>query len=301
MPSTHTLYQKLQKKLVALLNGGNEDAFMSIKLVMAGRFMTAIAVPFVGTVLLANDCQGFWLQLWTTGCTNNPHSYDLSIGIPIPGGVSMTSVLSHGDICSPKFKVAGRCPRAVADILGTLIFRKLMVSAFLGSVLAVVKTLPLWSYVVGLCKQDYQYSKSIDREVGGIVMLLEYGLLLGFIYPTLLPFSCIALYLHAAAFHFAAKRGVLLKNDTKPSTVYLWASLLLGMGFIMWFYGSCNLGGKWVVYIGIPVSVVATTWWAQNSRLLGAGTTTHHELTILMEQLRDPLLPEDADACESHA
>jgi len=276
----------------------NEDSVMATKLIMVGRFMTGIGVPFVCVVLWANDCSGLWRSLWTQ-CADDPASFDANVTVRVTAAGGWEdlgiSVVSHADICSPQYKGGGRCPRAVVDILGTLIFRKLIDDAFLSPMFSMFKLTPeihtTWVYIRRLCRPGYRSTKSIDREVGGIIMLLEYPLMFGLYYPLLFPLSGIALFLHGTVFHFAIAQGAILQHDTKPSIVYLWVSLLLGMLFSMWLFNEAELGGRWLVNITMPIVTLATVWWTWGLKLQARKT----EFSVALQELGESLLPSDAE------
>jgi len=254
-------------------------------------------------VLLSNDCSGSWRSLWTK-CSDYPASFDANmfklaavieeyksekVGIPL---------VSHADICSPQYKGGGRCPRAVVDVLGTLIFRKLIDDAFLSPVISMVKLIPaiqgMWVCICRLCRPAYRSTKSIDREVGGVIMLLEYPLLFGLYYPLLLPISSIALFLHGAVFHFAIAQGAELQHDTKPSIVYLWVALLLGMMFSIWLFNEADLGGRWLVNIGMPIVTIATAWWTSHTK----PQARKIEISAALSELGESLLSPDSQTEE---
>jgi len=279
-------------RMLRMINRGIEDSAMAAKLIMVGRFITGIGVPFVCVIVFTNDCFGAWRSLWTQ-CTHNPERFEFTL--PANMNTPAISVLSHADICSPEYKTGGRCPRAVIDILGTLIFRKLIDDAFLSPAFSMFKIMPgiqaTVLYVCRLFKPDYATTKSIDCEVGGIIMLLEYPLLFGLYYPCLLPISAIALFLHGAVFHAATVKGTTLKYDTTPSTTYLWVSLLLGMGFTVWFYNEADLGGRWLVNTAMPVLTATSVYWTLHSKRQARKIET----SVALKELRESLLPSDSE------
>ena len=168
------------RRIVRMVDKDNEDPIMATKLIMVGRFMTGIGIPFACVVLLSNDCSGSWRSLWTK-CADYPASFDANATIRVLGGYGWEKVgipvVSHAEICSPQYKGGGRCPRAVVDVLGTLIFRKLIDDAFLSPVISMVKLMPAiqgtWVCICRLCRPGYRSTKSIDREVRKLITTLE--------------------------------------------------------------------------------------------------------------------------------
>ena len=67
-------------------------------------------------------------------------------------------------------------------------------------------------------------------------MLLEYCLVLGFVVPVILPLAWCTFVLHLAVFYRANISGsaVKLVMDTKPSSLYLHGSLMVGCALMMW-------------------------------------------------------------------
>ena len=131
-------------------------------------------------------------------------------------------------------------------------------------------------------------------KVGGVIMLLEYPLLFGLYYPLLLPISSIALFLHGAVFHFAIAQGAELQHDTKPSIVYLWVALLLGMMFSIWLFNEADLGGRWLVNIGMPIVTIATTWWTSHTK----PQARKIEISAALSELGESLLSPDSQTEE---
>jgi len=121
-------------------------------------------------------------------------------------------------------------------------------------------------------------------------MLLEYPLLFGLYYPLLFPLSSIALFLHGAIFHFAIAQGAVLKYDTKPSIVYLWVALLLGMVFSIWLFNEADLEGRWLVNIAMPIDTTADAWWTSCSK----PQARKLEVSAALSELGESLLPPDS-------
>ena len=94
-----------------------------------------------------------------------------------------------------------------------------------------------------------------------MVMLLEYCLVLGFVVPVILPLAWCTFVLHLAVFYRANISGsaVKLVMDTKPSSLYLHGSLMVGCALMMWFFVENDLHGQTLLVVGIPVMFLAAS------------------------------------------
>ena len=100
-------------------------------------------------------------------------------------------------------------------------------------------------------------STDLDTEVAGTVMLLELVLVLGFTVPMLLPVAAAAMALHAIAFEINVKyQGAVLMHEARPPIRYLHFSLLLGAGLVLWMFAECGWAGRFLVFVGMPLSGV---------------------------------------------
>lgn len=90
-----------------------------------------------------------------------------------------------------------------------------------------------------------------------MIMLLELMMVFGFVMPALLPMTAVAMFLHALAFEVCVKhQGATLKFEARPPFRFLWVSLGLGAGLVLWMFVECELAGRNLVFVGVPVSAV---------------------------------------------
>lgn len=117
-------------------------------------------------------------------------------------------------------------------------------------------------------------------------MLLELVLVLGFVVPLLLPVTAAAMLFHAAAFQMCVtKKGTSFEHEVRSPVRYLWFSLSLGVGLVLWLFWECSWAGQTVVLVGAPLALA-----------LGAGTAEvaiRHKPPVeiaSMQDLAEPLL-----------
>ena len=95
----------------------------------------------------------------------------------------------------------------------------------------------------------------LDTEAAGTIMLLELVLVLGFVVPVLLPVTAAAMLLHGITFEICVQhQGAVLMHEARPPTQYLFFSLLLGVGLVLWMFAECGWAGSILVYVGVPLS-----------------------------------------------
>ena len=95
----------------------------------------------------------------------------------------------------------------------------------------------------------------LDIEAAGTVMLLELVLVLGFVVPLLLPVTAAAMFVHGITFEICVQyQGAVLMHEARPPTQYLFVSLLLGVGLVLWMFAECGWAGSILVYVGVPLS-----------------------------------------------
>ena len=95
----------------------------------------------------------------------------------------------------------------------------------------------------------------LDTEAAGTIMLLELVLVLGFVVPVLLPVTAAAMLLHGITFEICVQhQGAVLMHQARPPTQYLFVSLLLGVGLVLWMFAECGWAGSIMVYVGVPLS-----------------------------------------------
>lgn len=235
---------------------------------MFARLTVTVLVPITMVVALNQECFALWLQLWKPCNDPNRFNFEASGEISISFAVGTFSakhtfqVTKHDDICAPSY-VPGSCSRAVVGSIGDLLFKKTIFTALVGP----LRVLLLNTSTVRRCFEsvannllrlpDYKVTTDLDTEATDIVMLLEVALTFGFLFPLLLPVAALAFVLHMFAFQLSVThQGVTLLHETSPSVRYLWWSLAIGIGMIIWMFVECGWAGRWLVFIGVPLSVV---------------------------------------------
>jgi len=78
--------------------------------------------------------------------------------------------------------------------------------------------------------------------------------------------------------------GIVLTDEIKASSHYLWISLVIGCLLPSWMYMESGLHGRWLVVVGMPLSAVC-----------GAFVCRDRE-KVNRPSLQDPLLPGEPDA-----
>jgi len=239
------------------------DAYIAGGLIVVARLIVVLLVPFCATLVMHEGCHSVWLQFWEPCTIEQAFTTTIKTSADIYYPISVYShLIVHEDVCQPTYSPA-KCPRGVIDVLGGLLTSKMMVTAFVGPPVSLFMALPAVQHTVqGVVRRvmpGYNTNISIDREVAGVVMLLEIGLVLGFCVPWLIPLCGIALGLQACVVHVSVLDcGMPLADEARPSVSYLWVSLALGWGLVVWFFFSCALSGQWLVAIGAPLTAAGT-------------------------------------------
>eukprot|EP00656_Telonema_subtile_P019535 TRINITY_DN20769_c0_g1_i1.p1 TRINITY_DN20769_c0_g1~~TRINITY_DN20769_c0_g1_i1.p1 ORF type:complete len:1082 (-),score=135.68 TRINITY_DN20769_c0_g1_i1:53-3298(-) len=259
------------KKIAKMANNGVSDRQTALKLMMAGRFVVALVVPALMIIILDQSCMAQWLRLWT-GCEDSS-SFDLSLTLPSGlDGEDTAQIVRHNDICEPAYNAA-RCPRAVVGTLGTLISQKLVFAAFvIPPMMLVWKSHPgsrarEWTAQHVFQISDFSAAMAVDREFAGIVMLMEYPLVLGLCVPQVVPLAALAIAQGAASFHFAREHfEAELTEELRPSSLYLWCSGMFGYSLVTWFFFCCQLQGAYLVAVGMPLAACGTVFVMRHLR-----------------------------------
>ena len=262
----------LADNLIKCVNGGNKDRAVALHLIMVARLMIALIVPFGAVFVLNQDCHAQWLRLWKPCSSQDSFQvyncdptdkdyYSPNYCItPVP-----VLLVGHDQVCSPDYQ-ASRCPRAVVDVLGTLIVQKQAFAVFAAPPLALLmctrwfRASRDWVMKTLLCQPNYDGSRKIDKELVVVNMLVDYTLVLGFCVPLLVPLSCLAMAQAAAVFHWARTLGVEFSNMARPSSAYMWLSGCAGLALNAWFFIACDLDGKYVVATAAPLIAVCSAW-----------------------------------------
>jgi len=191
----------------------------------------------------------------TTITSVSPAAMDFFLRLKLPYHVT-----SHSDICSPPYASDGQCSRAVLTAVFNLIFAKCFLAAFAIPAISMMRSLSFYqiSSLLGwlrqaFSKKDHHSTRfSLDKQLATVSMLLEYLLMLGFMVPVLLPLVSITLAMNCAVYHCAVQTlGLPINNCGLPSLLYLYLAWGIGIFFMIWFYLSNDLHGKWLVCFGV--------------------------------------------------
>ena len=229
---------------------------------VASRLFITVCVPLVTILIMNQDCGSAWLRLWSR-CDDST-AFNTRAYIQGTWPLVSVQVVNHEDICFPGYVPNGKCPRAVVDVMGTLFMKKLSFAAFVSPAVALAQATPLALFVVGHIQSKFSSSntdtsevdaKLVDREIAGLVLLIEMPILLGAMVPPLILLAAIALGLNASVFHLVAKVGISVVERANVPFKYLWLSLILNDCLVTWFFWENDLSGKWIVAVGMPVSM----------------------------------------------
>jgi len=132
-----------------------------------------------------------------------------------------------------------------------------------------------------------------------MVQNLELPVLIGFCYPCLPLLTALAIGLNAGVLHIAVRHlGLTLSPEgVLVPTSYLWGSLGIGCGIVMWLFNEADLGGRRVVNIGMPMILIVAVWWMSKAK----PQTQQLETLFALQDLRKSLLEhEDPSEGEPH-
>jgi len=272
-------------------------AQISGRLMMAARLTLVVLSPSLTVLLTNQDCFAKWLLLWTPCADPVAFNTKVRIATTATKWFELT-VTTHHEICTPAYISDGRCPRALIQTLADLYIKKLAFSVYLAPVLNLLKSSAKgraakeWVMRTLLRKPDYQASKSLTREVVGVVMMMELPIILGFSVPVVTLLACLGTALNALVFHTAVARlGIELTNEIKASSHYLWISLAMGCALPSWMYMESNLHGRWVVTVGMPLSALCGAFAGTRLMQRSAREVQGHSL-------REPLMNGDGLSTE---
>jgi len=282
---------KLARKMVQFACSRSPEATkaqISGRLMMAARLILVVLAPSF-TVLLTNQgCFAKWLILWTP--CEDALAFSTNVTISMPGTPLTLPITTHQEICTPAYVADGRCPRALIQTLADLYIKKLAFSVYLAPLINLLKSTAKgraakeWVMHTILRKPDYRASKSLAREVVGVVMMMELPIILGFSVPIVTLLACLGTTFNAFVFHtVVAHMDVELTDEIKASSYYLWLSLALGCTLPSWMYLENNLHGRWLVVVGMPLSAVCGAF---------AGTRIMRQsaMEVRTPSLREPLM-----------
>eukprot|EP00656_Telonema_subtile_P003133 TRINITY_DN11439_c0_g1_i1.p1 TRINITY_DN11439_c0_g1~~TRINITY_DN11439_c0_g1_i1.p1 ORF type:complete len:223 (-),score=37.02 TRINITY_DN11439_c0_g1_i1:97-765(-) len=173
-------------------------------------------------------------------------------------GYREQQITTHADVCTPAYVADGRCPRAVVEVLGSLMVAKMSFGAFVAPGLALLlssqhgSAAREWFMRKVLCKPEgHRFKLSLDTEMAGVVMLLQVPLALGFCVPILVPLAGLAFAGHTLVFQWSM---LPLANHARPSSMYLWTSIGVGWAICLLYTSdaadeedSGDLGGGSII------------------------------------------------------
>jgi len=311
----------LATTMVKLVHSGSSKAAQAPiagRLMMFARLVVVVLAPGLTMFLTNHQCLGKWLLLWSP-CVSNIESYNTIVNAPVTYNYAyleegkrhihavripaIFEVTVHDDVCIPEYIADGRCPRAMFEMLGLLYVNKLAMAVTVAPLLNLLLGMPFairareWVIRNVLCYRSYVATKSLSREVAGVVMMLELPIIVGVAVPIVVPLACLATALNACMFHSAVKHfGIKLEEQVKASTRYLWFSSLLGYALYAWLFMENDLNGKWLMLLGMPgcaLLVLAVPW-----RFISPQHTPDHELVVEQASLYGPLLEEGSGYVE---
>merc|ERR1711871_723859 len=103
------------------------------------------------------------------------------------------------------------------------------------------------------------YIKDIDltMEIASVMQYVEYGLVLGFLYPSILPLATLAILKNLILCHHATFiQQFPICREVGFGSAYLWICMAWGITWLIWLYYTNDWEGKWMVVFGTPASMV---------------------------------------------
>lgn len=256
---------------------------------------------------LQKDCYGQWLQLWNL-CNADKATFTIGIDLAPPGWNSLNyQVLKQSDVCQPKYGT-GRCSRSAIGSIAEL---------FLHEVLGAIALLPLSilihshpgvasarERVLKLIWAEHEGSNEVYSELLEVILNLQMAIILGAVFPILLPLGAASIMLTLFVFNTCTNRFRCAFNDQNllPRLGLLWVSVILGMSLCIWFFyenDTLSDSSRYIVLVGLPCSV-----------LCGGGTGCYYHGRAIMELRRvrrqqqaspDEAVDEEKDAAASYS
>ena len=257
----------------------------------------------VSCAMFSQDCGAMWLKLWHK--CRDPSAFLVSVTLApeaTDDTVAQTAfnVTTHEAICDPFMTSnthSDKCARAVIGVTGSLLVKMMMFGAFVTPALFMLSNHPVSTkiieWVVTLIKHDYRRSKKLDLEMVSTMMPIALGVLWGVSMPILYPLIGIKLWLHRALFyHVVHEWKMPVKYKARPSqsalALLMWLFMGISIALIAVLFSTNDLHGQWEVFIGMPLSVVATVLIV--SRHNAAAAAASLDLEVAMRTLEAPLL-----------
>lgn len=280
-----------------------QDSQSVVKFIIFSRFTIIVVVPMVVAGWMSQECGAGWVKTWKR-CADDSTSFEVIVNarswydVPMPLPVS-----SHADVCGLSHKIKlGKCSRAVLDIVGTLVTRKILWGTFTVPAFTLARYQPaLMRWLEGLVqcfRPTYIYKKDLIIEVTSVVQYAEYALLFGVAFPIIVPLTGIAVVKNLLVIHHVLHTHQYpILNYVAFSSHTLWLCLGLGVAWVMCIYISNDLHGRLLVAIGMPVGALlgcALGLWFCRSKQLGRvrESTVAMRLGGVDTALSDPLLIE---------
>jgi len=140
--------------------------------------------------------------------------------------------------------------------MGRFLFQKLCFAAVVVPAWLLVwyssRGVELRRQIIRRIRPEYEVTFEMDTQVSGLLMYLEMGLVFGFVTPPLMLATCVTLATQGTVMHYLACNSVRIINDARPIPHYLWFSLALSYGLVIWTFHDNSLEGRYLVYTGVP-------------------------------------------------
>ena len=152
-----------------------------------------------------------------------------------------------------------------------------------------------WFVVIAGLVADCQVTTDLDAEAAGTIMLLELVFVLGFTVPMLLVVTAAAMLLHAMAFEMCVQyQGAVLMHEARPPVRYLYLSLAMGGGLVLWMFVDCSWVGRTLICVAMPLSgivgVMAPEMLLQWSHLTRSIDTPELQVSLLDGMEEQPVV-----------
>lgn len=244
------------------------SAQLQVQLVAVAQLFILLAVPLATALCMNQSCMAMWLHFW--GPCQNPHNFEVEVIVALGSElVSDTShsvtVLHHEQICAPSLSSgsSSKCARALLDVVGHLIVSKLAFGAFVSPAVGLVG---LWLQQRASRARDVPYEATRETRILTCLRMWEIALVLGFCIPQVLPLACVSLLGEAAIMRIARTTlGIPLSGKAVFPRQTLWLSLCCGCACTAAVFHACDLRGKWVVLIGMPLATLTCSMWVHKS------------------------------------
>ena len=248
---------------------GQTCAMRTTRLITFSRFTVTLCVPILVLYIFGTDCEAKWLLFWTPCESTDSFQIDAHVPATIFSHAFKFELVSHDEICLPSVVQDGRCSRFIVEGMGSLIFSKLVVTAFVSPVVFLIFNLPRvvqmrQRFIQRWVNAEYQLTASLDYEVSSYIMIMDLAIVLGMAIPVLLPLMCFAVVSNLMVFHYATNHlQITTEHESLPACRYLICSVLFGSCLNMCFFLDNTMsdqiahGTLLLVLAGVPIGVGA--------------------------------------------